>query len=621
MIEEDFSALLATFPETNFAFAYGSGAIEQGGYSYDKNLPASSLPMLDLIFVVDDAKEWHKKNNVMNPTHYTTIFPLNWSKMIEYTQNLGGGIWYNTMLPIGIGKTPSRLMKYGVISSDYLIKDLTSWNALYAAGRLHKPIRIIKNSRDNKIEKAIEMNRQSALAVSILINSNKNNNISYDTNNNIMTNNTNNHNNNVSSNNGSTFNELDLFMGIAGISYIGDPRMDVGGENPFKVRNLVQPVMSTYRSIYGSITDAFLQSQLLHKVDYDDSSYSSSSNSSSDSNDKSNNHNNHNYNKAGDGTMVPVSRYRVDTHGDTFWSLVQKLPSAFVEKIRSKVLVRDPGAWTSSTRGMEGVDKVTDVMESPFICSSSSSSSSSSLLSERDLGDIDIGRGPSSSEFLGLSTIARRKREQIFRSELFGRLKSVVARSSTIQSVKAPLTVGVSKCVHYVGIKVMKSAKARIASWRFSSNTSNNDNTTTTNTNFDSNSNSNSNLRDMSLTTATIRCGNKSKLNRSSSSSVASSSSSLSSSSSVASSVASVAATSTGARYNYSINNKSSVSGRGTTGSNRSLSYSSTASTAGHMIDKLANTDTGTSINASSRDRRGGILAQRVLRFAKRIKK
>ena len=87
--DEEYEALLEHFPDVAFGFAYGSGVIEQSGYSYSTNqvhnetvatVPEeraaqtnSALPMLDVIFAVDDAEEWHQENRRMNPSHYTSI--------------------------------------------------------------------------------------------------------------------------------------------------------------------------------------------------------------------------------------------------------------------------------------------------------------------------------------------------------------------------------------------------------------------------------------------------------------------------------------------------------------------------------------------------------------------
>eukprot|EP01031_Cornospumella_fuschlensis_P042855 gene42855-52365_t len=50
--------LLPIFPPVEFAFSYGSGAVQQGGYQYQKNV--AELPMLDIILVVEDSEAWHK---------------------------------------------------------------------------------------------------------------------------------------------------------------------------------------------------------------------------------------------------------------------------------------------------------------------------------------------------------------------------------------------------------------------------------------------------------------------------------------------------------------------------------------------------------------------------------
>lgn len=46
------------------------------------------------------------------------------------------------------------------------------------------------------------------------------------------------------------FREKELYMTIAGLSYMGDPRMSYF-ENPNKVKNLVTPVLSKFREIYS----------------------------------------------------------------------------------------------------------------------------------------------------------------------------------------------------------------------------------------------------------------------------------------------------------------------------------------------------------------------------------
>ena len=49
------------------------------------------------------------------------------------------------------------------------------------------------------------------------------------------------------------FNETEIYLKIASLSYIGDPRMYVGGENPRKVFNLVLPKVTLYQQLYKNI--------------------------------------------------------------------------------------------------------------------------------------------------------------------------------------------------------------------------------------------------------------------------------------------------------------------------------------------------------------------------------
>lgn len=188
-------SILDQFPEVCFAFAYGSGVIEQTGYTSQE----SSKALIDVILVVEDSVSWHQQNMAMNPEDYTPLFPLSVNTIAAIQQQSGGRLWYNVFIPIR--SNPSYQMKYGVISKEDLLTDLKHWSWLYSSGRLHKPVHILKRNID--IENAMRMNYHHALQAALLLMP-------------------------------KTFNEVDLFRGIASLSYIGDPRM-IAGENPKKV--------------------------------------------------------------------------------------------------------------------------------------------------------------------------------------------------------------------------------------------------------------------------------------------------------------------------------------------------------------------------------------------------
>lgn len=50
-----------------------------------------------------------------------------------------------------------------------LVQDLTEWATLYSAGRLQKPVRVIKEGVNAEIIKALDTNRRSAFRVSLLM--------------------------------------------------------------------------------------------------------------------------------------------------------------------------------------------------------------------------------------------------------------------------------------------------------------------------------------------------------------------------------------------------------------------------------------------------------------------
>jgi len=79
-------------------------------------------------------------------------------------------------------------MKYGVISTGSLVEDLTKWTNIYAAGRLHKPVQVIKSHP--LVDQALGENKKYALSVALLLLPR-------------------------------VFTEIDLYLKVASLSYIG----------------------------------------------------------------------------------------------------------------------------------------------------------------------------------------------------------------------------------------------------------------------------------------------------------------------------------------------------------------------------------------------------------------
>lgn len=111
-------------------------------------------------------------------------------------------------------------MKYGVVNIDNLCRDLSDWTTLYMAGRLHKPVKILRN--DPRVLLANQVNLLSAVRVALLLLPER-------------------------------FSELELYNTIAGLSYMGDPRMSLPTENPHKVQNIVNSQLSNLRRLYSPL--------------------------------------------------------------------------------------------------------------------------------------------------------------------------------------------------------------------------------------------------------------------------------------------------------------------------------------------------------------------------------
>ncbi|KAJ7212102.1 mitochondrial matrix Mmp37-domain-containing protein [Mycena pura] len=192
-----------------YAFAYGSGVFEQDGYPAKVD---GEAPMLDFMFAVTHAAHFHSINMQQHPGHYTLHAKMLGSSYVSNMQDIGPGVWFNAYIPMA-GVT----IKYGVTTVDNLCADLLNWRTLYLAGRMHKPLRIIKD--DARVRLTQQVNLTSAVRAALLTLPPE-------------------------------FSETQLFERVAGISYRGDPRMLLPAENRGKVANMVRRQTPQFKELY-----------------------------------------------------------------------------------------------------------------------------------------------------------------------------------------------------------------------------------------------------------------------------------------------------------------------------------------------------------------------------------
>ncbi|KAH8553362.1 mitochondrial matrix Mmp37-domain-containing protein [Umbelopsis sp. PMI_123] len=193
-----------------YSFAYGSGVFQQKGYD------SKNQPMVDFIFGVTHPHHWHSLNIQQNPHHYSAVrrFGSNFTTLVQ--DKIGAGVYFNPYVEID-----GMVIKYGVVSIDRLCKDLLDWETLYIAGRMHKPVKILRD--DARVRLANQVNLTEAVRVALLTLP-------------------------------SEFSETELYERIAGISYKGDFRMVIG-ENPNKVKNIVDKQLPHFRRVYSHLLE------------------------------------------------------------------------------------------------------------------------------------------------------------------------------------------------------------------------------------------------------------------------------------------------------------------------------------------------------------------------------
>ena len=193
-------------PEVVAAYGYGSGIFKQSGYN-DKD-----KPQIDLIFVVEDLKKWHKENMKANPKDYSFI-GKNFFKYGKINSLKGKtGITYVSNI-----EENGNVFKYGTIEAKDLKNNLSTWKSFYLPGRFQKNVYTIVENKE--ITELIEKNREQALLLSSFLQSKD------------------------------EVTKKDLLVTLCGLSYLGDTRMKFA-ENPRKVLNIVEGSFDTFDKIY-----------------------------------------------------------------------------------------------------------------------------------------------------------------------------------------------------------------------------------------------------------------------------------------------------------------------------------------------------------------------------------
>jgi translocator assembly and maintenance protein 41 len=169
---------------------------------------------LDFVFGVTHTEHWHSINMKQHRDHYSGLASLG-SGAVSRVQDWGAGVYYHPYIEVN-----GMLIKYGVTSIDNLVNDLSSWDSLYLAGRLQKPVKILRDHP--RVRLANQHNLIAAIRTAMLLLPPE-------------------------------FSEVDLYSTIAGLSYLGDPRMSLPTENKSKVSNIVDNNIVHFRRLYAPL--------------------------------------------------------------------------------------------------------------------------------------------------------------------------------------------------------------------------------------------------------------------------------------------------------------------------------------------------------------------------------
>jgi len=243
--------ILKKLPPTTYAFAYGSGVFPQSDatasrvtHSPHPNPPEAILKwqkgggkMIDFVLATRSSQHFHSLNLREHRNHYSFLGSLGSGVVSHVQEAYGAGVYFNPYITIN-----GTMIKYAVVNYQTLHRDLSDWDTLYLAGRLHKPVKILFD--EPTIRVANQRNLLSAVRCSLLLLP-------------------------------QIFTERELYSTIAGLSYQGDPRMTYGSENPKKINNIVTHQIRNFRLLYHDLimslpNVSYADEKAIHKPDWMD---------------------------------------------------------------------------------------------------------------------------------------------------------------------------------------------------------------------------------------------------------------------------------------------------------------------------------------------------------------
>lgn len=221
--------ILREFPPITYAFAYGSGVFPQSDGSASRithsphpNPPEAILKwqkgggkMIDFVLTPRFSQHFHSLNLREHRDHYSFLGSLGSGVVSHVQEKYGAGVYFNPYITVN-----GTMIKYAVVNFETLQRDLTDWDTLYLAGRLHKPVKILQEEPNLRV--ANQRNLLSAVRCALLL---------------------------LPPN----FTEKELYSTITGLSYTGDPRMTYGSENPKKIDNIVTHQIRNFRLLYHDL--------------------------------------------------------------------------------------------------------------------------------------------------------------------------------------------------------------------------------------------------------------------------------------------------------------------------------------------------------------------------------